>query len=156
MRKSTLVFIFLLLASLTGWTQSSKNSELKEVFKDNFPIPDTPPEPKGGYKKLYKYIKKTIRYPNEALQKGIEGKVYITLIINEDGNVDKSSVRPLTEEELSLLTIPKQVYILNGKCFECEEELVRVFRGSPIWIAASKNGSPVKSRMTIPFNFKYN
>ena len=153
MIKNTLIFIVLLFVSLPGWAQSSDGGKRKDIYKDNFPISDISPEPKGGYKRLYKYIKKTIKYPEVASRKRIHGKVYITFIINEDGYVDKHSVRALNIEELDLLNIPKQVNILNGKCIECEEELVRVFKGSPIWVPASKNGESVKSRITLPFSF---
>ncbi len=64
--------------------KKEEKSEEAEVFVAY----DTAPELKGGYE----FIRKNLKYPDLARQAGIEGKVLIKAIIDEQGNVLRAEV----------------------------------------------------------------
>src|SRR5690606_31057712 len=51
-------------------------------------VVDTMPEIVGGLKSLYD----NIRYPREAVSRGIEGRVYLQFIVTESGRVEDPKV----------------------------------------------------------------
>lgn len=64
---------------------------------------------KGGPKAMSDFIKKNLRYPEEALENGIEGTVYLTYTINNQGKV-------------------LDVRIITSVGHGCDEEAARVVR----------------------------
>lgn len=62
--------------------------EDKSEDADIFVAYDTAPELKGGYD----FIRRNLKYPDLARQAGIEGKVLIKAVIDEQGNVVKAEV----------------------------------------------------------------
>lgn len=49
---------------------------------------DTPPEPIGGWSSIYKKVV----YPEIAVRAGVEGVVYLKVLVNEQGGVDDAQV----------------------------------------------------------------
>lgn len=78
----------------------------KEVFEYDFV--DEKPSFTGGNEALMAYINKTRRYPAEAYEKGIEGRVTCSFVVNADGNIShlkviKGSHRSLNLEAMRIL-----------------------------------------------------
>lgn len=78
----------------------------KEVFEYDF-VDEKPTFP-GGYEALMEYINKTRQYPAEAYEKGIEGRVTCSFVVNADGNIThlkviKGSHRSLNLEAMRIL-----------------------------------------------------
>jgi|GEM_PF-1840790 len=63
--------------------------------------PDEPAVFPGGIEALVKYIADNVKYPEKALKKGIEGKVYVQVVIDENGKVI-----PITAEKKAELPPP--------------------------------------------------
>lgn len=82
-----------------------------------------------------KYIADNFRYPNIQGDCSIQGKIVVSFIVNEDGNLNDIKVK-------------KSVYS------DLDKEAVRVVKSMPKWIPAKKNGKVVKSHATVPFTFK--
>ncbi|MCP4459812.1 MAG: energy transducer TonB [Cytophagales bacterium] len=89
----------------------------------------------GGLAAFYKSIGQKMRYPAEARQMGIEGRVYVQFIINKDGSVDA-------------------INVVKGIGGGCDEEALRVMREVPNFIPGTQNGKPVYVRMSLPIVFK--
>ena len=89
----------------------------------------------GGPKAYAKYLKKNLKYPNQARRMGIEGKVYVQFIVDKQGNIS-------------------DVKAVKGIGAGCDEEAVRVIKNSPAWTPGKQRGRPVKQRMIIPIVFK--
>jgi protein TonB len=79
-------------------------------------------------------MKDNLKYPTLAKDKGIEGTVYITFIINKDGSVSDAE-------------------ILRGIGGGCDEEALRVVNASPNWNPGKKDGKLVRSRMRLPVQY---
>jgi TonB family protein len=90
----------------------------------------------GGREWLREFIKKNLRYPKEALEKGIEGDVIVRFKVNEQGKVLE----------------PK---VVNGPGHGCDEEAVRLvslMRYDPVKNRGVK--VTTNNRMKIPFRLE--
>ena len=90
----------------------------------------------GGQKALENFFEKNIQYPTNAADNGIEGKVNIVFLIDERGKVSS----------------PKLVSQHIG--YGIETEAMRVFSKMPTWTAGKIKGKNVKTRYTLPINFR--
>ena len=108
-----------------------KVAEDVEIFGMVEEMPSFP----GGEVKLLEYIAKNLNYPQEAIEKGIEGRVFVGFIIDVDGSVT-------------------DVKLLRGIGGGCDEEAIRVIKSLPKWRPAKQNGVFSRVSYQIPVNFK--
>lgn len=103
-----------------------------EVYEYDY-VTEKPSFP-GGECRLLEYIKETRRYPKEAYDKGVQGRVTCSFVVNADGSI-------------SNITVLRSVNsVLN-------EEAIRIFSGMPAWTPGSIDGHPVPVRVirSVPF-----
>lgn len=93
-----------------------------------------PPEFKGGIEGFGRYLSRNIRYPALAFQKGIQGKVILTFIVEKTG-------------ELSDIKVSKSVIQ------SMDDEAIRVLKLSPKWIPGTQFGIPVRVQYSVPISF---
>ncbi len=94
-------------------------------------------EPIDGFPQLYNFFNQNLKYPEVNLKDKIEGVEIISFVIDETGNV-------------SNLKIDQSL----GKKFD--EEGMRLIKAMPKWKAATLNGRPVPSKLSLPFTFSIN
>ncbi len=94
---------------------------------------DKMPMYKGDYDD---FIAKTIKYPQEAIDSNIEGKVNIGFVVDENGKVRDVNVKS------------KKVHPILSN------EAVRVVKQMNSWIPAEKNGKKVAVEMILPIVFR--
>ncbi|MCF6361238.1 MAG: energy transducer TonB [Cyclobacteriaceae bacterium] len=109
--------------------------EEEEVADEIFNIVETYPSFPGGNKAFYKYISKKMKYPPQARRMGIEGKVFVQFVVDENGNIS-------------------DVKLMRGVGAGCDEEAIRVIKNSPKWNPGKQRGKAVKVRMVLPITFK--
>lgn len=102
-----------------------------EVFK----VVEVDPEFPGGEEALYKYLAENIKYPVMAKSNKVEGRVYITFVIEKDGTVSDAKVLRSVNEEL-------------------DAEALRVINAMPKWKPGTQRGVPVRVQYNIPISFK--
>ncbi len=83
---------------------------------------------------LYSFLYGEIRYPLEAKELGIQGKVYVSFIVETDGSVSA-------------------VEILRGIGGGCDEEAIRVVKMMPKWSPGKQGGVAVRVKFTLPVKF---
>jgi TonB family protein len=109
--KSIFGFLFALLFSTY-----SVYSQVEEISEDIFVSEETPEYP-GGQVEMQKFIASNMRYPQDAIEKNIQGKVYIKFRIdNSNGKIDSISVAKGATN-----------------CPMCDEEAIRVVKMMPNW-----------------------
>ncbi len=114
--------------------QTAKNP-LSEPDKDGlYMIVEKMPAFPGGHERLLDYVTSNIKYPKEAEKKGIEGRVYVSFVVNEDGSVS-------------------DVKVLRGIGGGCDEEATRVVENMPNWEPGMQEGKPVKVAYNLPVMF---
>lgn len=107
----------------------------EEVADEIFDIVEDQPTPPGGMGAFYKYVGKSIKYPNQARRMGIEGRVFVQFIVDKTGQLTN-------------------VKAIKGIGAGCDEEAVRILKGAPKWKPGKQRGRPVKVRMILPITFK--
>ncbi len=88
----------------------------------------------GGDAELLAYLYKNIKYPEDAKNAGISGKVYVKFVVNSKGEVDK-------------------VQILRSPHPSLSAEATRVIKSMPKWIPGKQNGVAVSTYFSMPINF---
>ncbi len=91
----------------------------------------------GGTKALYKFLRKTLRYPRLAQQTGEEGTVYVRFVIDVTGSVTG-------------------IEVINGVTAALDKEASRVISLMPRWKPGLQHGAPVNVRMVLPIKFEFN
>ncbi len=102
---------------------------------DIYLVVEVMPEFPNGLKALFDFIYDNLKYPSDALEKGIQGRVIVGVVIDENGSV----------------TQPK---ILKSISPSLDKEALRIVSIMPKWKAGTQDGVPVKVRCTIPIYFK--
>ena len=128
--KVALMMLVLLFSFMTSTAQTKKNDMV-------FDIVEVMPQYPGGQIAMLKYIMENIKYPEQAMKEGIQGRVTVRFIVEKDGSI--SDVRPVLS-----------VHPLLNK------EAVRVVESMPKWSPGKQNGKPVRVRFNVPVMFKLN
>lgn len=113
--------------------ETAEEEEVEE--KIWFNIIEDPAEFPGGDRALYKYISDALRYPVIAQENGIQGKVYVKFIVNEQGKVSNGEV-------------------LRGVDISLDKEALRVINSLPDFKPGKQRGKPVKVFYNAVINFK--
>ena len=98
------------------------------VFED---MPEFP----GGTQALLEFMRTHIRYPADAREQDIQGRVLVTFIVNKDGSIAEPEV-------------VKSVYP------SLDEEALRMISTMPKWKPGMHRGIPVRTKYTLPVNFR--
>lgn len=138
MIKNIIKFSLAAVLFLGTWHPALAQVEIEEEVEVKeekiFVIVEEDPEFPGGTEALYKYLAENIKYPQEARDKGITGKVYVSFVIEKDGSVSR----------------PRVLREIGGGC---GDEAVRVVMGMPKWIPGKQRGKPVRVQFNLPISF---
>ena len=102
------------------------------------------PEYPEGVEKLVKYIRTSTdnywkkRYPKGKpvypCEQGISGRIIVSFVINENGQVTDPEVLRRVDKDL-------------------DKEAIRIIKSMPRWIPGEHKGKKVKVRLTLPVQF---
>jgi periplasmic protein TonB len=113
----------------------SKQEEEEEV--QIFTVVESMPSFPGGEAARIEYLNNNIKYPQMARESGIQGRVFVTFVVERDGSVT-------------------DVKVLRGIGGGCDEEAVRVIQNMPKWEPGKQRGKPVRVQFNMPILFKLN
>ncbi len=99
-----------------------------------FTVVESMPSFPGGDKARIRFLNENIEYPTMARESGIQGRVYVTFVVERNGLVT-------------------DVKILRGIGGGCDEEAIRVVKAMPRWIPGKQRGKPVRVQFTLPIKF---
>lgn len=109
--------------------------KLEEKEEAIFTITEQRAEFPGGSKRMLKFLQQNLKYPAKARRMGIEGRVFVEVVIGKDGTI------------ISLK-------VMKGLGSGCDQEALRVVKKMPKWKPAKQRGRPVKQKIIIPVTFK--
>ena len=92
------------------------------------------PEYEYGESGLSKFIAHNIRYPKDALQQGIEGRILCSFIVGKDGSISN-------------------IEVVNGLNSDLDDEAIRVLGLMPKWMPGVNNGENVNVKCLLPIDF---
>ena len=102
-----------------------------------FTVVESMPSFPGGEEARITYLNENIKYPQMARESGIQGRVFVTFVVERDGRVT-------------------DVKVLRGIGGGCDEEAVRVIQNMPKWEPGKQRGKPVRVQFNMPILFKLN
>lgn len=123
-------------------------STKKETIVNSNPSQNPPPPKRretekrpsfvGGSNALQKFILKEINYPRKAIDKGIEGNVFVTFVVGVEGEIIDAKV-------------------IKGIGYGCDKEALRVVqRMNRMWEPGHRNRKRLPMSFTLPVPFKLN
>ena len=89
----------------------------------------------GDANEFPKWVNSNLKYPEQAIQDKVQGRVIVQFTIGADGAV-------------------RNVEVLRGVREDLDAEAVRVVSSSPKWEPATQNGEPVPVVYTFPIVYK--
>ena len=110
--------------------KQTKSDQQEEVFMTVDEMPEYP----GGIVALQNFLAQKVRYPVETQRKGIQGKVYVSFVVEKDGRVGT-------------------VEIARGVNSYLDAEAMRVVNLLPKWKPGKVKGEVVRVSYTVPIGF---
>jgi len=89
----------------------------------------------GGPEAWSKFLRKNLKYPRQATRMGIEGRVFLSFVVDQQGKLS-------------------DIVVARGIGGGCDQEAMRVLANSPRWAPGKQRGRAVKSRMSIQILFR--
>jgi TonB family protein len=105
--------------------------------KPTFTVVEIMPQFPGGDGELMKFISNNLHYPQIARDNDITGTVYLTFVVDENGDVVETKVIRGAEKSL-------------------DAEAVRIVNSLPRWTLGRQSGKAVRTQFTFPVKFKLN
>lgn len=100
-----------------------------------FTVVEKLPEYPGGNEAMGKFLADNIKYPENARKNGIQGKVFVTYVVEKSGKVTN-------------------IRVLKGVNEELDQEAMRVIGEMPNWKPGTEKGKPVRVQFTLPIDYK--
>ena len=110
----------------------------EEVVEDDQPflIAETMPSFQGGDLNTFRnWVQQNVKFPQIALENGIQGRVVLSFVIEKDGRLTNIQVLQTPDRSLS-------------------EEAIRVLSKSPKWSPGKQRNQVVRVKYTLPVDFR--
>ena len=117
-----------------GTPFTHETTTIKQEEDKVFQVVEEQPVFPGGMEALMNYLKKDMKYPKEAQDKGIQGRVIVQFVVNKDGGICDAKVVKAVDPLL-------------------DAEALRAVNAMPKWIPGKQKGEPVRVRFTLPLSF---
>jgi TonB family protein len=99
-----------------------------------FTVVEEMPKFPGGEKALINYLAKNIKYPDKAKKDKVQGRVFVSFVVEKDGSIG-------------------DVKVLRGIGGGCDEESIRVVQNMPNWTPGMQRGKAVRVAYNLPIKF---
>jgi protein TonB len=124
-------YLYLLIILLLSFETSAQIDTTETIHS----VTEISPEFPGGMEKCLEYIQTNIKYPKEAMELGIEGKVFVKFVVTKEGNINS-------------------VVIVKGTDPLLDKEAKRLIQNMPKWSPGTNNGVPASCYFYLPVYFK--
>ncbi len=88
----------------------------------------------GDISNFQKYVQSKLEYPGEAIEKGLQGNVIISFVIDKKGHITN-------------------IKVIRGVHQILDEAALKAVKSSPRWTPGKQRGQPVNVMFTIPVRF---
>ena len=110
-------------------------SPVEEMKEETLTVVDVMPQYPGGDRELLKFIAQSIKYPTDAQEAGVQGRVICSFVVDKKGNIVE----------------PK---IIRGIDPSLDAEALRVIGMMPRWTPGRQDGKAVRVLYTVPITFR--
>jgi TonB family protein len=91
--------------------------------------------PEGGRTAYKQYLTTHLKYPTQAIENNVEGRVTIQFNVDQNGNTSDFRV-------------------IRGIGYGCDEEVIRLIKEGPKWSSSKRDGEHVSDRVRVRVRFK--
>ena len=105
------------------------------AHEEEFVVVEEMPQFPGGNEAMQKFIAENLIYPKTAMDKGEQGRVILSFVIDKRGKVG-------------------DVKLIRSVSPELDAEAIRVIQAMPDWIPGKQKGKAVNVRYTIPILYQ--
>lgn len=123
-----------LMAMLGLTTVNAQKTVVAQKNQQVFDVVEQMPEYPGGMQALFEYLSQNLKYPEDAKQQKVEGRVIAIFVVETDGSI-------------SNVEVVKPVFP------SLDAEAVRVLSDMPKWKPGMQSGKVVRVKYTVPINF---
>lgn len=128
MKNLILLLVAFASFSVTNVISAQEKGEVYTVVEEM-------PQFENGQDDLFKFLVSNIKYPEEAKKAGVEGTVYVSFVINANGDVTN-------------------VKVLRGIGYGCDEESIRVVKAMQgHWKPGTQKGKAVNVQYNLPIRY---
>ena len=110
-------------------------SPVEEAKEETLTVVDVMPQYPGGDRELLKFIAQSIKYPTDAQEAGVQGRVICSFVVDKKGNIVE----------------PK---IIRGIDPSLDAEALRLVGMMPRWTPGRQDGKAVRVLYTVPITFR--
>ena len=109
--------------------------KVEKAEKEAFDVVEQMPQFPGGPAALMQFLSSNVKYPKEAFEKGIQGRVIANFVVEKDGSITEARIVKSVDPLL-------------------DAEALRVVGTMPNWAPGTQNGEPVRVKYTVPITFR--
>lgn len=129
--------VLMLSSSVSLMATTPENNPTEDKQERVFDVVEVMPQYPGGIPQMMKFIVSNIKYPKDAIKKGMQGAVVVQFVVEPDGSVSN-------------------VHVVRRVFPSLDTEAVRMVKAMPKWSPGMQNGKPVRVRFNVPIRFSLN
>src|SRR5574344_656956 len=107
------------------------------------------PDFRGGQNMLDKYLSIHVKYPKFCHNKGAEGQIVFSFIVEKNGSISNIDIM---QANMANKNLSKEDLAKCENLFK--EEAMRVIKAMPAWTPGTQYGIPVRVRYALPITFR--
>ena len=164
-------------AAIAVWGEKGANGVIDITTKDAndlqenqpddkiFDKPEVLPQFPGGETELYGWLARNVKYPSEAIEYGVQGRIFVQFVVEKDGNISDIKIAKVSDGRAIVVTAYKakddSPEELNKENEEkglkaLQDESIRVVKAMPKWKPGTNKGKPVRCYFNLPIMFRLN
>jgi TonB-dependent SusC/RagA subfamily outer membrane receptor len=139
-------------------------NDLKENQPDDkiFDKPEVLPQFPGGEAELYGWLARNVKYPSEAIEYGVQGRIFVQFVVEKDGNISDIKISKVSDGRAIVVVAkakddsPEELNKENEEkgLKALQDESIRLVKAMPKWKPGTNKGKPVRCYFHLPINFR--
>ena len=126
---------------------------------------DQKPQFPGGETALMQFIARNVKYPQVALDKNVQGRVYVQFIVEKDGTLSNITILenpPSSGASMVVVTATmtekerQDAEAHNAGVQALRDEAIRVVKAMPKWTPGKQGAKVVRCKMSFPVAYRLN
>jgi TonB-dependent SusC/RagA subfamily outer membrane receptor len=139
-------------------------NDLKENQPDDkiFDKPEVLPQFPGGEAELYGWLARNVKYPSEAIEYGVQGRIFVQFVVEKDGGISDIKISKVSDGRAIVVVAkakddsPEELNKENEEkgLKALQDESIRLVKAMPKWKPGTNKGKPVRCYFHLPINFR--
>ena len=161
-------------AAIAVWGEKGANGVIDITTKDAndlqenqpddkiFDKPEVLPQFPGGETELYGWLARNVKYPSEAIEYGVQGRIFVQFVVEKDGNISDIKISKVSDGRAIVVVAkakddsPEELNKENEEkgLKALQDESIRLVKAMPKWKPGTNKGKPVRCYFHLPINFR--